>query len=163
MIDWAGLAQRKYDIMQQGADADTSRAGSTRMQARTQASLAPSAIAGAEADAALTSARAAGMPALMTSEAALNSANAGLVGANTRTARIQNNALALLPDSDLVEALFINAGRTPPTSNLSSPSFSATRSPSSSQPAPTTPAVRNRGALSTITDRFGINVSRGMF
>jgi hypothetical protein len=103
MIDWQGLAQRKYDIMQQGANADTSRARTSRMGAETQASLAPSAIAGAEADAAVARARAAGMPALIDSEIGLNTANAGLIGANTNTARIQNRALSLTPDEATME------------------------------------------------------------
>lgn len=165
MIDWQRLAERKYDIMQQGANADTSRARTARMTAQTQASLAPSAIGQAEADAALTRARAAGMPALMTSETALNTANAGLVGANTTAQEIQNNALSVRPNAASVEALSRLLGRPTFTSILESPTFEPVRSSTSPRPPAPVPASgkqpRNRGALSTIEDDNGVRISRG--
>jgi hypothetical protein len=164
MIDWQGLAQRKYDIMQQGANADSSRAGTARMQAQTQASLAPSAIAGAEADAAVARARAMGMPALMASETSLNQANAGLVGANTVGQRINNSAMSLIPDELTMEAMATLFGRPTMTTGLTSPTFAPTRSRITAF-APTPAQAqqpRNRGALSTIEDENGVRTSRGI-
>jgi hypothetical protein len=164
MIDWAGLAQRKYDIQQQGANADTSRAASTRMQAETQASLAPSAIAGTEADAAVARARAAGMPGLIASEIGVNNANAGLLGANTTGQQITNDALSLRPNEATMEAL-ARIFRLPTSTNvLEAPLFQPVMSPTST-PAPAAGSTRqavNRGALSTVEDDNGIRVSRGL-
>jgi hypothetical protein len=164
MIDWQGLAQRKYDIMQQGANADSSRAGTARLQANTQASLAPSAIAGAEADAAVARARAAGMPALIDSEIGLNTANAGLIGANANTARIQNRALSLTPDEATMEALSMLFGRPTTTTRLTSPTFTPTRSTIDTEgtEAPA-PATRRAGGFSVTEDEnTGVTVRRGL-
>jgi hypothetical protein len=164
MIDWQGLAQRKYDIMQQGANADTSRAGSTRIQAETQASLAPSAIAGTEADTALTRARAAGTPGLINSEIGLNNANAGLVGANTTGQQINNNAMSMMFSPEAFEAFARFAGLPTGTNLLERPMFQPVRT-QPQLPAPTTTQARqpmNRGALSTVEDDNGIRVSRGL-
>jgi hypothetical protein len=163
MIDWQGLAQRKYDIMQQGANADTPRARTSRMGAETQASLAPSAIAGAEADAAVARARAAGMPALIDSEIGLNTANAGLIGANTNTARIQNRALSLTPDEATMEALSMLFGRPTTTTRLTSPTFTPTRSTIETDDAPATPRQRRVGGFSVTEDEStGVTVRRGL-
>jgi hypothetical protein len=164
MIDWAGRAQRKYDIQQQGANADTSRAASTRMQAETQASLAPSAIAGTEADAAVARARAAGMPGLIASEIGVNNANAGLLGANATGQRITNTALATQPTEATMEALGVRYGL-PTLTNILSSSLFQPVAPSVNLPGPAAGSTRtptNRGALSVTEDENGIRVGRGL-
>lgn len=163
MIDWQGLAQRKYDIMQQQADASTTRARASRTQAQTAASLAPSTIAGNEADAAVNRARAAGMPDLINSEIGLNNANAGLVGANTTGQRIQNTAMSTQPSPETMEALSILSGQPTFTSFLRRLTFRPERSsvalPSSTADQPRKPQVS--GGFSTIEDDNGIRVRRG--
>jgi hypothetical protein len=167
MIDWQGLAQRKYNIMQQGANADSSRAGTARLQANTQASLAPSAIAGAEADAAVARARAAGMPALINSEIGMNTANAGLIGANATGQRINNNAMRRVFSTEDIAAMAQWLG-SPALSQgtLPSANFTATPAPLSTietDDAPATPRQRRVGGFSVTEDEnTGVTVRRGL-
>lgn len=77
------LMERKYDILQQQADADTTSAGATATNAATAASIAPSTISESLARAGLLGAQATEVPLTGASQRALEQANVRNLDAST--------------------------------------------------------------------------------
>lgn len=74
MVDWNSLARRKYDIMQQQANASTTGAQASQLDAQTRASLAPATVGLSRAQTGQVLAETAGLPATQQSQNDLRAA-----------------------------------------------------------------------------------------
>lgn len=74
MVDWNSLARRKYDIMQQQANASTTNAQASQLDAQTRAGLAPATADLSRAQTGQVLAETAGLPAMQQSQNDLRAA-----------------------------------------------------------------------------------------